>query len=147
MRWYGIFSLIIGYGMLPIYWTLEDYTYVSLNWGWFRVMQAFFLPVGMGWLMVSFFDGDFMRRVFKDLVRTSLLGPFFAYWYYNASYLLYSEYYEDKLKYWLWGAFFIFTSLLEAVIQILVVPGVYRWSEKSDYLDNDQEKSLLALAF
>ena len=133
--------------MHPIYWTLEDYNYVSLNWGWFRVMQAFFLPVGMGWLMVSYFDGQFMRAVFKDLVAVSLLGPFFAYWYYNSQYFLYSEYYEEKLNYWLWGVFFVFTSLLEAVIQIILVPGIFDWTEQTDYLDNDKEKSLLALMF
>ena len=57
MRWYGIFGLFIGYGMFPIYRWLDEYTYVPTMWGWFRVMQAFFMPVGMCWLMVSFFDG------------------------------------------------------------------------------------------
>ena len=84
VRWYGIMALLMGYAIIPAYWFLEDFNYVSLNWSWFRTVQAFFMPVGMGWLMVSFFDGQFMRAVFKDLVAVSLLGPFFAYWYSNA---------------------------------------------------------------
>merc|ERR1712156_678608 len=64
------------------------------------------------WLMVSFFDGQFMRAVFRDLVAVSLLGPFFAYWYYIAQYFLYAEAYTEKLNYWLWGIFFVVHSLL-----------------------------------
>ena len=101
----------------------------------------------MAWLMVSFFDGQFMRAVFKDLVAVSLLGPFFLYWWSNANYFLNSEYYEDELKFWLWGVFFIVHSLFQAVTQIILVPGIFRWAEKTDYLDNDQEKNLLALMF
>ena len=88
-----------------------------------------------------------MRAVFKDLVAVSLLGPFFAYWYSNAQYFLYSEYYEDELKYWLWGIFFVVHSLLQGVVQIVLVPGIFRWSEQTDYLDNDREKNLLAFMF
>lgn len=147
VRWYGIFGLLMGYLIIPVYWWMEDFNYVALNWTWFRTVQAFFMPVGMGWLMVSFFDGQFMRAVFKDLVAVSLLGPFFAYWYSIAEYLLYSEVYEDELNFWLWGVFFIVHSLFQAVTQIILVPSIFRWSEKTDYLDNDKEKNLLALMF
>ena len=36
VRWYGIFGLLMGYLIVPAYWILEDYQYVSLNFGWFR---------------------------------------------------------------------------------------------------------------
>ena len=147
VRWYGIMALMMGYLIIPVYWWMEDLDYVALNWSWFRTIQAFFMPVGMGWLMVSFFDGQFMRAVFKDLVAVSLLGPFFAYWYSIAEYLLYSEVFEDELNFWLWGVFFIVHSLFQAVTQIILVPSIFRWSEKTDYLDNDKEKNLLALMF
>ena len=88
-----------------------------------------------------------MRAVFKDLVAVSLLGPFFAYWYSNSQYFLYSENYEDELKYWLWGIFFVVHSLFQGVVQIILVPGIFRWSEQTDYLDNDKEKNLLAFMF
>ena len=91
-----------------------------------------------------------MRAVFKDVVGVSLLGPFFAFWYYIADYFLWTEssWVRDDLDFWLWGVFYITISLLEAVIQIIVVPGVFDWSDRSNYLDNDREKkSLLAVLF
>ena len=57
VRWYGSMALLMGYLIIPVYWWMEDFSYVPLNWSWFRTVQALFLPVGMGWLMVSFFDG------------------------------------------------------------------------------------------
>ena len=90
-----------------------------------------------------------MRAVFKDLVAVSLLGPFFAYWYYIADYFLWSEnsYVRDDLDFWLWGAFYVVHSLLQAVTQIILIPSIFRWSDRSNYLDNDKKKNLLALMF
>ena len=147
VRWYGLACIIMGYAVIPAYWFLDDYQFVSLNAGWFHTVQLMFLPAGMGWLMVSMFDGAFMRAVFRDLVAISVLAPFFVEWYNIALYFVAGEGSYDNIKFLLWGAFFIAHTLLQGVVQIILVPGIMDWTHQTDYLDNDQEKNLLSFGF
>ena len=100
----------------------------------------------MAWLMVSFFDGKFMRAVFRDVVFISILAPFFKEWRsiynYVASNIAGNN--LDELGFWIWLAIYFFGTVFQAVMQILLLPDIFDWSKGSDYLDNDRDNSLLA---
>lgn len=143
VRWYGIFSLIMGWGMQMI-WSLVDGNYYAYG-SWFRTMQNFYFPVGMGWIMVSLFDSAFMRTVFRDVVFISILAPFFHLWKNIFDYVLGNfDHSLDELKFWIWLAIMFFGTVVQAVMQILLIPQIFDWSKKTDYLDNDKDNSLLA---
>jgi len=113
VRWYGLYSLAIGVGAIPFYVIFNELDYVRWNSGWYFYQMAFFIPVFISWLMVSFFDGAFMRDVFEIIVTLSILGPFAGHWYQLAVFYLGGEgSYLDNLTFWLWfaayGAFTIF---------------------------------------
>ena len=133
VRWYGLASLIMGYAIIPAYWFLDDYQFVAMNASWFTWVQTIFLPVGMAWLMLGFFDGQFMRAIFRDLVMISVMGPFFVYWYPISAYFVAGEGYYDNVKFLGWGAFFVIHSMLQGVFQIVLVPSVIDWTHTTDY--------------
>ena len=148
VRWYGLASILMGYLMYPAYWLVfEELTYGALNQGWFLATQKYFFPVGMAWIMVSLFDGSFMRAVFRDVVFISILGPFMFEWnaifdYFYAGF----DNHADNLSFWGFGAFYVLHTTFQAVTQLILLPGVFRWTEQTNYLDNDKsDNSLLAL--
>ena len=78
VRWYGIWALVWGWLGTYIYELFDGNSYVNPS--WFIGMQYYYMPVGMAWLMVSFFDSAFMRAVFRDMVFISVLGSFVFQW-------------------------------------------------------------------
>ena len=150
VRWYGIYSMITGFGSIFAYMILNnESTYVILYNAGFKTRIAFYVPVAMAWLMVSFFDGDQMREIFGTIVAISILGPFFFQWYYFGLYLLSGEGWAyDELMFYVWGAIFFSWTVFESIIQIVLLPRVFDWIEDGATLDNDQEKedeNLMAL--
>ena len=49
---------------------------------------TFFLSAGMAWVMVSYFDGEYMRTVYERIIALSVFGPFFFHWYGWGMYLV-----------------------------------------------------------
>ena len=64
VRWYGMYSMIMGVGSIFFYMLMNGEAYVAGNFNWYLSQMEFFIPVFICWLMVSFFDGEFMRGVF-----------------------------------------------------------------------------------
>ena len=81
VRWYGMYSLTVGVGSIFFWMWFNDKTYIALNAKWFTYQMEFFVPVFITWLMVSFFDSEFMRETFSTVVSISILGPFAMHWY------------------------------------------------------------------
>ena len=118
----------MGWGMQMI-WSLVDgntYAYKS----WFTTMQTYYFPVGMAWLMVSLFDGAFMRSVFRDVVFISTFAPFYhlwvnQYWYVTSLF----DHSVDELGFWIWFAIMFFGTVFQSVMQILLLPQIFDWSK------------------
>jgi len=85
---YGMYTLGMGGSFILLWVLLSDKTFV----GWFRdgflSRVTFYVAAGMAWLMVSFFDGPYMRTVYTDVQALSVMGPFFFHWYGVAMYLI-----------------------------------------------------------
>ena len=63
----------------------------------------------MCWLLVSYFDGEFMRTVFGAVVGFGIFGPFAQQWYYLFIEVL--VYQLDDLDMWFRVALFsVFTT-------------------------------------
>ena len=78
VRWYGLYS-----GILSLVAFLMFNEFGGKSWNisayWAYVSYHYF-PVFMCWLLVSYFDGEFMRTVFGAIVSLSILGPFASQW-------------------------------------------------------------------
>lgn len=68
VRYYGWYGLIHSVGTVLVYISVNDNYYVALASAWFLSQIWFFAPVGFGWLMLSYFDGELMREIFKKVV-------------------------------------------------------------------------------
>ena len=78
VRWYGLYSGILS---LVTFIMWNEFSGKSWNLGGYWTLISYhYFPVFMGWLLVSFFDGEFMRTVFGAVVALSILGPFASLW-------------------------------------------------------------------
>lgn len=81
VRYYGLFGLIHSIGAAFFWMNLNNNYYIAVNLNWFSSNIYYFAPVGFGWLMLSYFDGELMREIFKKVVLLSLIGPFWNHWW------------------------------------------------------------------
>ena len=148
VRWYGLYSLAMSVGTMFFWMFFNNLTYVGGNADFYYTQIEVFLPVFICWMMVSFFDGEFMRMVFADVVSASFGGPFAANWVVLAGFYLAGEgSYLDSITFWIYFAGYAAFSIFQMIVQILMLPAVMEWAEEAPTLDNDQEKSLLAILF
>lgn len=101
----------------------------------------------MGWLFVSFFDSEFMRSVFRMLVTISVLGPFAINWY-NLVIMVYAcdGSCLDDLSLYIWTAIYGAINVFQMIVDIILLPQIYNWTDDADILDNGA-KNLLAIMF
>ena len=100
MRYYGWYGLIHSVGTVIVYILINNNYYVAFASKWWLSQIWFFAPVGFGWLMLSFFDGELMREIFGKVVGLSLMGPFFNHWVALIDFILAGE---NAGKDWNWG--------------------------------------------
>ena len=99
---------------------------------------TFYLSAGMAWVMVSFFDGKYMREIYTEIQALSIMGPFFWHWYAFGIYLtgiLDNGDFMDFVFLGVWGAI----TVLEQVFQLILLPKVFEWAEEASILANDVE--------
>ena len=131
--WYGIYSLSMGFGTMFLYQLLDSTDWVALYASGFESRWFFYIPAAISWLMVSLFDSDFMRIIFKDMIALSVMGPFFGHWYAYGTYLM--SYQNQDLDYWL-GAFVWFCwTVFEELVQIILLPQVFSWADSARILN------------
>ena len=148
VRWYGMYSLAMSVGTMFFYMFFNGRSYVAGNSAWYWSNIESFLPVVICWLMVSFFDGEFMRMVYADVVSASISGPFAAHWVVLAGFYLAGEgSYLDSVTFWIYFAGYAAFTIFQMIVQVIMLPSVMAWAEEAPTLDNDQEKNLLAILF
>ena len=100
-----MYALIHSVGAMLIYMTLNGNTYIARASMWWMAQIEVFIPVFIGWMMVSFFDGAFMRETFGHVVAASVMGPFALHWWSLCQFYLAGEgHYLDELTFWLYFA-------------------------------------------
>ena len=147
---YGSVSLITAASSIVLYIILNEMYWVARTRAFFLTHIEFFAPVGMAWLMVSFFDSEFMRTVFADVVMASIMGPFFAHWYVIIEFFLAGEVggqewsagdssitAYDELFFWTTMAAMGALTIFEMILQVVLLPQVFEWVEEAPELDND----------
>ena len=100
---------------------------------------TFYTAATAAWLIVSFFDGEFMRTIYKDVMQISVFGPFFAHWYAFGLYLTFALDGGRVIDLVFLAVWFALT-VVEEVIQLLMLPKVYEWAEDASILSNDVEE-------
>jgi len=135
--WYGIYSLIVGWGSALLWNELKSKSYAALYYEGFVSRFFAYIPVGMCWIMISLFDSPFTRTVFKDLVSLSVMGPFFGHWYAWGLYLLNLEN-EPSLDYYLAGGVWFAWTIFEEIVQIVLLPQVFDWIDSAATVENDE---------
>ena len=152
---YGVIALSSALTSILLYIFLNGTYYVAASNQYFLSHVAAFLPIGMGWIMVSLFDGEFMRDIFGDLAWLSILGPFFFHWYATINFIIDGEFGGNKYKngkmtsydelwFWLTWVFQACLTIVEMVLQVIILPRLFDWVEEAEILDNGSEEELLA---
>lgn len=135
---YGVYSLSMGFGFVLLWVLLNGNSFVTLYKDGFLSRITFYVAAGMAWLMVSYFDGPYMREIYRDVQALSIFGPFFFHWYAFGMYMIGMLENGDVLDYIflaVWGA----ETIMEQVFQIILLPKVFEWAEDAEFLDNDAE--------
>ena len=130
-NWYGWLSLIMGYGCPFVFMFLNEKQYVAMNVKWFMYHIEFYLPVGMAWILLRYFPGDFMTEVYKDVMALSILAPWLFLWVGLYEYFLAGDGNYDELFFWVYFAGYGLWTIFEGVIQIAVLPKAF------DHLNHD----------
>lgn len=136
-----MYALIHSVGAMFVWMTLNGNSYVSLASGWWMGQIEVFIPVFIGWLMVSFFDGAFMRETFGEVVFLSVFGPFALHWWNLAQFFLAGEgRYLDELTFWLYFAFYAAYTIVQMIVDVILLPQVFEWTESSNIMENDADE-------
>ena len=101
-----------------------------------RVINYF--PVGMAWLLIMFYDTDLTRDVFTDIATLSMWGPWENHWAANADFFIagLEEGNGGNPWFWVWTAIYVTWTLVEQVLQIMLLPKVYGWTGNNSYVDS-----------
>ena len=132
-NWYGLFTLVMGYGSIFVYMFLNEKTYIAMASAWFMRHIEFYLPVGMVWVLLKYFPGDFMNNVFKSVLSLSVLGPWLFFWEALYQYYLAGDGLYDKLFFWVYFAVYGLWTIFEGVLQISFLPKAF------DHLNYDYD--------
>ena len=131
LDWYGLLSLVMGLGTPFLFMFFNDKTYVAMNTSWFMRLIEFYLPVGMAWVLLSYFPGEFMNMVTKNVLALCILGPWLFQWEALYQYFLAGDGIYTELFYWVWGAVYGLLTIFQGVLQIAFLPKAF------DHLDYD----------
>ena len=133
VRYYGLFGLIHSIGAAFIWMNMNDNYYIAVNLNWFTSNIYYFAPVGFGWLMLSYFDGELMREIYKKVILLSLVGPFWNHWWMLIDFVDamenagadwdWTQGYDsitgyDELWFYLSLALYSFYTLFEGIVQL-----------------------------
>ena len=125
VRWYGLYSgilTLIGY----FFWK----EFSARTWGfpgfWSATKMAY-LPVFTGWLLVSYFDGEFMRTVFGMIVIYSVLTVNFTQW--NLIISLFISNKLDDVDGWITVLLYSAFNIFQGIVQLILVPQIRNWSD------------------
>ena len=133
---YGVYTLSMGGGFALLWVLLNKQSWVYLYKDGFLSRITFYLAAGMAWLMVSYFDGEYMRSIYTDIQALSIMGPFFFHWY-GWGMMLMSVLENGKVLDWIFLAVWAAITVIEAVFQITLLPSVFDWAENAPILSND----------
>ena len=133
---YGVYTLSMGGGFALLWVLLNKQSWVYSYKDGFLSRITFYLAAGMAWLMVSYFDGEYMRSIYTDIQALSIMGPFFFHWY-GWGMMLMAVLSGGKVMDWIFLAVWAFVTVIEAVFQITLLPSVFDWAENAPILSND----------
>jgi len=146
---YGLYSLAMGGGFVLLWVLMNSNSFVFMYKDGFLSRIAFYLSAGIAWLMVSFFDGEYMRSIYTDIQALSVMGPFFFHWYAFGMYMMAVLDGAGDLMDWIFLGVWFFETVFEQVFQIILLPKVFDWADSAEILENDtafEEDSNLARA-
>ena len=123
--WYGAYSFIVSGSALVLWVLFNETTWINGSNGsyafWYNRME-FYLPVGMAWLMVSFFDSELMREIFADICTISVLGSWLFQWRIFVDWVFGNQGNYTNLWFYLWTATYFAWTVAEQVLQIILLP-------------------------
>lgn len=152
VRYYGWFGLIHSVGAVLFYINMNHNYYTAIASSWYTSNIYYFAPVGFGWLMMSYFDGELMRKIYRKIVLMSLIGPFWNHWWMIIDYILVGQNggkdwdwttgidgitAYDELWFYLAGALYVFYTVFESLVQLQLAPMIINWTETASIKAND----------
>lgn len=142
--WYGIIAFAWGGLNMVLYLLFNNAFWVaSYSNGWIGKAQLY-IPVGLAWIMVSMFDNWLMREIFYGLVFLSVMGAFVQQWYAFGTYIIANDGAYGRFMFYIGLAIYFALTVLEQIMQIVLVPRIYSWSGASDFFDGKHTLAYIA---
>ena len=142
VRWYGMYSLILSTGSIVAYNLFNTNSWVASS-VWLSNNVYSYFPVFMGWVFVSLFDSEFMRWIFRML----LVKNIYATIVYQLNSIVMLYYFENSdVAVFIWMAIWGFLTMIQILVQAIVLPQVFDWTNSASIKDNGAD-SLLAVLF
>ena len=136
---YGVYTSCMALGFILFWEIMKSNSWVAMYKEGVLSRVTFYGAAGTTWLMVSFFDGEYMREIYRDIQALSIFGPFFIHWYAFGLYMIAMLDTGDAFDYIMlafWGA----ETVFEQLFQIILLPKVFEWADTAPILDNDVQK-------
>ena len=138
--YYGVYSLSFGVAATILYVLFNDNLEMFARYSdGIKAHIAAYIPAGVAWMMLSFFDGQFMRTVFGDIVSASVFGPFFAHWYAFGQFVLDNDGDYASIEFILGAVIWFALTIFEELVQIILLPQVFEWVENAPLMENASE--------
>ena len=148
LDWYGFYSFAMGMFGVFGFMVLNDSWWVAAIPDWYHSHMKYYLPAGMCWWMLRYFDNsEFLDKTMKIVTAVTIVGPFVEHWrplglwiafadnhYYGNGYYNYHKatLYEEP---WFWYALSIytFTNFFEMIIQVTILEKVFEGIGMGDF--------------
>ena len=142
VRWYGMYSLILSTGSIVAYNLFNTNSWVASS-AWFTTNIGSYFTVFMGWVFVSLFDSEFMRWIFRMLLVKNIYATIVT----QSNNLVFMYYvYNSDVAVFIWMAIWGFLTMIQILVQAIVLPQVFDWTNSASIKDNGAD-SLLAVLF
>ena len=140
--YYGVSTWVLLLVSYIMYFSLNEHFWgiANLFKGW-EVHMICFWPVSIIWMATAFWDGKWLRDIFRYATIWSLGGPFAGFWV-ALSYLLLAAdaaWAWDWWQFWITAVGWIAYTVFAMIIQAFMVPKVLNWIDTAPINPNKKK--------
>ena len=144
MYWYGSYTLLTGAASLVVWVYIANEIFLFRDYSaGIALWWIFYLPFGVTWFLSLFIgESESLNGIMKRLVAYSVLGPFWDAWYIWGQYLW--GWNDDvKVSYYIVGAAWFVATIIQEIVQILLLPKVFNYIDGGKYDDEGTQDGVV----
>jgi len=152
LSWYGIYSLVMASIGIFGWMSLNGNYWVAYSAEWWYAHMRYYLPAGMLWWLLRFFDSEFLMKMTRIVTGLTVFGPFVEQWRSIGRWISVADNgygYGDNgadsaygdLWFWLGLVILSVTTLFEMIIQVTILGKVFEGIGEGDYYEFSDDEA------